>query len=61
VLDLEAVAVTVPAVLRVASVRVGTAGGPLGTDPVAAPPDGLVVAGAVAVDAVPTGAGGPVR
>ena len=53
--------VTVPAVLRVASVRVGRAGGPLGTDPVAVPPDGLVVAGAVAVDAVPTGAGGPVR
>lgn len=57
VVDLEVVAVTVPAVVRVASVRVGTAGGPLGTDPVPVPRDGLVVAADLRVDV----RGGPTR
>ena len=46
VVDLEeAVAVDVSAVEQVAAVRIGAAGGPLGTDPVAVPPDGLLAAG----------------
>jgi uncharacterized phage protein gp47/JayE len=61
VVDLEVVAVTVPAVVRVASVRMGTAGAPLGTDPVAVPPDGLIVAGRVDVEVEQAGSGGPIR
>lgn len=50
VVDLEeAVAVDVSAVEQVGTVRIGAAGGPLGTDPVAVPPDGLLAAGQVQV------------
>ena len=50
-MDLTAVAATVPGVGDVLTVRIGRAGGPLGTDPIPAPPDGLVVADRVDVDA----------
>ncbi|GAA2756226.1 baseplate J/gp47 family protein [Actinopolymorpha rutila] len=49
VVDVEALAADVPAVEQVVAVRVGAAGGPLGSDPVEVPTDGLVVAGQVEV------------
>lgn len=50
-MDLTAVAATVPGVRDVVTVRIGRSGGPLGTDPIPTPPDGLVVAGLVDVAA----------
>ncbi|OLT00510.1 hypothetical protein BJF90_34950 [Pseudonocardia sp. CNS-004] len=49
--DLTAIAATVPRVRDVLTVMIGRSGGPLGTDPIPVPPDGLVVADRVDVDA----------
>jgi hypothetical protein len=49
--DLTAIAANVPRVRDVLTVLIGRAGGPLGADPIPAPPDGLVVADHVDVDA----------
>ncbi len=61
VVDLEAVAAGVPAVEQVGAVQVGTAGGPLGTDPVAVAPDGLIVAERVEVSSAVAGRAGRAR
>ena len=53
--DVEALAATARGVMDVAAVRVALAGEPLGPGPVAAPPDGLVVAGRVDVFVEPAG------